>query len=171
MPVLVHGLGRFERRPLRQLSRAQLPAAIPSLAELWEHCGSGFELSLDMADPDAAEAVVELARRYDALPRLWLTYWRLPTIAAWRRRWPEIHLVYPTLFGFPEPLLRRTAVRVAAAGADALNLHHRLLTASTARIVHLSGLQFFAWGLCHQRHVRRARALGADAVYVDDLRG
>lgn len=170
VPVLVHGLARFDRRPLRLLQRADLPAEVASLADLWERCGNSFELSLDMADPDAAEAVVGLARRFGAYERLWLTYWRLPTVAAWRRRWPDVHIVYPTLFGFPDALLRRTALRVAAAGADALNLHHRLLTRRTAAIVRATGLQCFAWGLRHERHVRRARALGMDAVYVDELR-
>jgi glycerophosphoryl diester phosphodiesterase len=170
VPVLVHGLGRFEKRPLRRLTRAELPSEVASLADLWERCGNGFELSLDMADPDAATAVVALARRYGAYDRLWLTYWRLPTVAAWRRRWPDVHIVYPTLFGFPNALLRRTAERVEAAGADALNLHHRLLTRSASGIVRASGLRCFAWGLRHKRDIRRATAFGVDAVYVDDLR-
>jgi glycerophosphoryl diester phosphodiesterase len=169
VPVLVHGLARFDRRPLRQLTRAELPPDVAALEELWQRCGNGFELSLDMADPDAAEAVVALARRFGAYERLWLTYWRLPTVAAWRRRWPDVHIVYPTLFGFPNALLRRTAQRVAVAGADALNLHHRLVNRNTAGVVKAAGLQCFAWGLRHEHHVRRARALGMDAVYVDDL--
>src|SRR5579884_832113 len=74
VPVLVHGLGRFNGRSLRQTRRAELPPHVPTLAELWQRCGSEFHLSLDMADPDAAEAVIVLAREHGAAERLWLTY-------------------------------------------------------------------------------------------------
>jgi hypothetical protein len=57
--------------------------------------------------------------------RLWLTYWHLPVLAAWRRRWPQVRLVYPTLFlGSAH---RSTALldRLAAIDVDAVNvLHH-----------------------------------------------
>ncbi len=170
VPVLVHGLPFARRRPIASLTRAELPAAIPSLADLYERCGSGFDLALDMAAPRAAPAVVALARRYGALDRLWLTYWRLPLIAAWRRAWPQTNLVYPTMFALPGPLLRRTCRQARAAGVDVLNLHHRLLTATTARTVHAEGLQLFAWGARDARSERRAAALGVDGVFVDMVR-
>src|SRR5947209_6195539 len=129
VPALVHGGNPFRRDAVGRLRRVELPPHVPALAELWERCGNDFHLSLDMADPRAVTSVVELARRYDALPRLWLTYWRLPEMAAWRQRWPEVKLVYATMFGVPEALLRRTARGVSEAGVDAINLHHRLLRA------------------------------------------
>lgn len=169
VPVLVHGLGRVAGRPLRQVNRAELPHHIPTLADLFAHCGNGFELALDMADPAAAEAVIALAREHDAVERLWLTYWRLPEMARWRRRWPDVTLVYATMFAFPQPLLRRTAASVAAAGVDALNVHHRLLGRDSAATAHAAGLKLFAWGLKRPPHERRARALGVDAVFIDDV--
>ena len=169
VPVLVHGLGRVAGRPLRQLTRAELPRHIPTLADLFAQCGNGFELALDMSDPTAAEAVIALARQHDAVARLWLTYWRLPEMAVWRRRWPEVKLVYATMFAAPLPLLRHTAARVAAAGVDALNVHHRLLGKGSAATAHAAGLRLFAWGLKRPPHERRARALGVDAVFIDDV--
>ncbi|HZQ35801.1 MAG TPA: glycerophosphodiester phosphodiesterase family protein, partial [Dehalococcoidia bacterium] len=127
------------------------------------------DLALDMAEPRAVARVVELARRYGALDRLWLTYWRLPRMAAWRRRWPEVHLVYATLLGLP-PLLRGVAERCSAAGIDALNVHHRLIVSASAPLAHASGLRLFAWGLRHERHLQRVARLGADAVFLDDVR-
>jgi len=169
VPVLLHGAGRVHGRPVRSLSRAELPEHVPSLADLWQRCGSRFELALDMADPDAAAAVVELARRNDALPRLWLTYWKLPTLARWRRRWPEVKLVYATMFGVPDRLLRRTTARAVAAGVDALNLHHRLIGRNTATTVHDAGLRLFAWGLRGPVHAGGVLARGVDGVFVDRL--
>jgi len=170
VPVLVHGLGRVGGRPLRSLRRAELPPSILTLADLWEHCGSDFALALDMSDPEAAEAVVDLSRYYGTESRLWLTYWHLPQMAAWRRRWPEVHLIYGTMFGAPRPLLRRTADRAAAAGVDALNLHHVLVGHNSSTTVHAAGLRLFAWGVRDRGRVRRLAAIGADAVFVDDVR-
>jgi len=169
VPVLLHGAGRLRGRPIAALRRDELPGQIPSLERLWQELGNGFELALDMAAPRAASTVVDLARRYGALDRLWLTYWRLPRMAAWRRRWPEVHLVYATLFSLP-PLLRRVTERAAASGIDALNVHHRLIVSASAPLAHAVGLQLFAWGLRHERHLQRAARLGVDAVFLDDVR-
>jgi len=169
VPVLFHGLGRLHGVPLRRIQRADLPAEIPSLAELWQRCGTQFELALDMAEPQAVEAVIDLARRYDAMPRLWLTYWRIPTVAAWRQRWPEVKLVYPTFFAFPTPVLRRTARRLDGIGVDALNLHYRIIGRGSVAATHAAGLKLFAWGLRRRGDVRRVTALGVDGVFIDDL--
>ncbi len=169
VPVLVHGAGPAGSRPLRSVSRHALPPEILALADVWERLGNEFELSLDMSDPAAAEAVVALASHYNALPRLWLTYWRLPAMIAWRRRWPDLKLVYATLFGFPDPVLRRTTARLAAAGIDAINLHQRIIGRNSAATVHAGGLKLFAWGLRRHTDVARLAALGADAVFVDEI--
>jgi glycerophosphoryl diester phosphodiesterase len=169
VPVLVHGAGLVGRRPVQQIGRRDLLPAILTLAELWERCGNDFELSLDMSDPAAAEAVIDLARRHGALPRLWLTYWRLPAMIAWRRRWPEVRLVYATFFAFPEPVLRRTSARLAVAGINAINLHQRIIGRNSAATVHAGGLKLFAWGLRRHADIARLAALGADAVFVDEV--
>lgn len=169
VPVLVHGSGLRRGPHVHRLRRADLPAQIPSLAELWESCGSDFLLALDMVDPAAAGPVIALARHYGAVPRLWLTYWRLPAMLAWRQRWPEVRLVYATMFGVPEAVLRRTVRRAAEAGVDAINLHHRLVRARTAETVHAAGLKLFVWGLLSASESGRLARLGADAIFVDRL--
>lgn len=92
-------------------------------------------------------------------------------MTAWRQRWPDVKLVYPTFFAFPAPVLRCTSERLAAAGIDAINLHHRILTGGSAEVAHRSGLKLFAWGLRRHRDIRRVSALGADAVFVDEVIG
>jgi glycerophosphoryl diester phosphodiesterase len=169
VPVLFHGRGKFGGQPLGQIPRARLPRSIPSLADLWEQCGSDFDLALDMVDPGACEAVVELAARHGALDRLWLTYWHLPVLATWRERYPNVRLVYATMLAFPSAVLRRTTRRVEQAGVDALNVYHRFVGARTVATVHSSGLLLFAWGLRHPRQAGRLRAIGVDGLFVDNL--
>ena len=74
---------RLRRLPIAGLLRQQLPAHIPTLDELYRLCGSHFELSLDVKDPNAARPVVDVARAVgaSALERLWLC-------SGDRRNWP-----------------------------------------------------------------------------------
>src|SRR5215210_4524912 len=43
--------GPLRKRPIASTERAALPAHIPTLADLFETCGTDFELSLDVKDP------------------------------------------------------------------------------------------------------------------------
>src|SRR5687767_2683278 len=65
VPVLDHdGIvgSRLRRREIRSTLRKDLPSHIPTLAELYEACGTDFELSLDVKDAASAPEVVRVAR-------------------------------------------------------------------------------------------------------------
>ena len=65
VPVLDHdGVVRVQRRKrtIRELRRDQLPAHIPTLAELFERCGTDYELSLDLKDEAVGRSVIEFVR-------------------------------------------------------------------------------------------------------------
>src|SRR4051812_767169 len=66
--VLDHdGLARggLRRTPISRVDRGDLPGHIPTLAELYDAMGgiAAVPLSIDVKDPAAAPAVVEVARR------------------------------------------------------------------------------------------------------------
>ena len=169
VPVLVHRSLLSRSRPVRTLRRRELSSHVPSVDELYAHCGAGFDLSLDMADPRAVEAVVDSASTRGALDRLWLTYWRLPVVAEWRRRWPEVRLVFPTLL---IGSARRTTIlldRLAAIEVDAVNVFHHRLGAHVVAAAHERGLLAFAWGVRRRRGIERALRRGADGVFADDV--
>jgi glycerophosphoryl diester phosphodiesterase len=168
VPVLVHPR-RWSRGPrIADLSRTLLPAHVPALADLYWACGSRFELSLDMGEPAAVEAVVELAAGQGALDRLWLTYWRLPRMLDWRRRWPEIKLVYATMPLAPRRL-DRTLAALAGGGIDAINLLHWLCTARLVEHARAHSLRIFAWGIRGPRALARVQACGADGAFCDGI--
>src|SRR5438309_8714010 len=54
--VLHHdaSLGLLRKRAIASMRRHQLPGHIPTLEDLYESCGTAFELSLDVKDPAAA---------------------------------------------------------------------------------------------------------------------
>jgi len=62
----------LRRRPLAELQRHQLPPEIPTLEELYDECGTGFELSVDIKDPAAAAPAVAVATAAGAVDRLWI---------------------------------------------------------------------------------------------------
>jgi glycerophosphoryl diester phosphodiesterase len=168
VPVLVHPslAGRGPRVAL--LRRAELPASIPTLADLYTRCGTAFELSLDMGRPQAVEAVVETAERFAALDRLWLSYWRIGTLSRWRERWPAVRLVYPTVPLSPRRA-RGVTEQLASVGVDALNLYHPFCTARAVERGDSRGLLVFAWGVKRGRTVRRILRTDADGVFADNV--
>lgn len=166
-PVLIHP-HLFRRGPnVSRLHRAELPAHIPALSDLYSRCGTGFELALDMAQPTAVDAVVSLADRYQALDRLWLTYWHLRILENWRSRWPRVRLVYACMpvYGRSARLVRR----LAQAHVDAINVHHRFCTARLIADAHEAGIGVFAWGVRSRRPLARVAVLGVDGVFCDNV--
>ena len=169
VPVLLHqGLSLRRSARVSALRREQLPAHVPSLADLYERYGNRFDLSLDMAAPRAIDAVVRVAEEHDALDRLWLTYWRLPALQEWRERWPDVRLVYPSM-----PVGQRRATRLleclAAQQVDVLNVHQRFSSLRLAETAHEHGLLLFAWGIRTRRSLKRVMPHGLDGVYCDDV--
>lgn len=168
--VLIHPrlLARL-RRPVSSLRVDQLPAHVPTLEAVYRECGPHLDIALDMAAPAAVEQVVATARQHGDPSRLWLTYWRVGTLAAWRRRYPDVRLVFPALVLRSASLERRCSA-LRDAGVDALNLHHRTCTATRAARVHDSGLLLFGWGARTGRGAARTLRNGADGVFCDDTR-
>jgi glycerophosphoryl diester phosphodiesterase len=171
VPVLIHpGVLARLRRPVARLRRDELPVQVPSVEDVFRELGPRLDLSFDMAAPAAVGRVVALARAHGDPSRLWLTYWRLDVIAHWRRRFPDVRLVFPTLFLRTKGGSRRAA-GLRAAGVDALNLYHRGCTPSRAAIAHDAGLLLFGWGARTQGAAARTLRHGADGVFCDDTAG
>ena len=169
--VLIHpGLFARLRRPVSSLRRDQLPPQVPTLEDVYRDCGPGVDIALDMASPAAVDKVVAIAREHGDPARLWLTYWRVDTLAAWHRRYEDVRLVFPALAVRSASVERRCAA-LRAAGVDALNLHHRTCTAGRAAQVHDSGLLLFGWGARTGGVAARILRNGADGVFCDDTAG
>jgi glycerophosphoryl diester phosphodiesterase len=168
----------LRRTPISALRRDELPTHIPTLADLYRHFGSDFELSLDVKDPASARGAIEVAGAAGALPRLWLCGGGRE-LAGWRALSADVRLVASTsatrlaaLAGTsesqPEGFEAGVAV-VAAAGADAVNLRWPDWTQSRVASVHAAGLLAFAWDAQRAETVTAVLALGADGVYSDHV--
>lgn len=173
IPVLDHdgvvrsGLGR--RRPILSISRATLPSHVPSLGELYEACGSDFELSLDVKDPLAVDAVLAEARAAGALERLWLCHHDWKVLAMWRPLSDDVKLVDSTRIRRIREGPERRAATLADAGIDAVNLHSSDWTGGLATLFHRFERCCFGWDAQLPRVLVELLVMGLDGVYSDHV--
>lgn len=169
VPVLDHD-GKVRRRPIGRFDRADLPAHVPTLAELWEACGSGFHLSLDVKDPDAAGPVLAVARDAGVdLTRLWLCHPDWERVAGWRELSADVRLVDSTRLRRIKEGPERRAASLAEAGVDAVNMHHTDWTAGLTTLFHRFEVLSFGWDAQHARILASLLHMGIDAVYCDHV--
>ncbi|MGH9282782.1 MAG: glycerophosphodiester phosphodiesterase [Acidimicrobiales bacterium] len=159
----------LRRRPFASLARAALPRHVLSLEELYDACGTEFELSLDVKDPAAASTVVALAAGAGAVGRLWLCHpdWR--QVAEWRDLSPDVRLVDSTRRRFMKEGVERRAASLADLGVDAVNLHHTDWTGGFTTLFHRFDRLALAWDCQHERVLASMLHMGVDGVYSDHV--
>ena len=162
---------RWRRRPVGTVARSALPEALPALEDLYADCGTDYELSVDVRDPDAADVVVAVARAAGrgAVERLWLCHPEWERLVDWRERWPEVHLVDSTRLRLMRQGPERRAAQLASAGIDAVNLHHNDWTGGLTTLFHRFGRLAFGWDAQHERVLRDLVRMGIDGVYSDHV--
>ncbi len=162
----------LRRRPIAQLRAADLPPTVPTLAQLYEAVGCDLDLSVDVKEPAAAPAVIAAARRAggeEAVGRLWLCSpdWRV--VASWRQLSPAVRLVDSTRLRKVREGVEKRASLLAAAGIDALNMHHSDWSPGLTTLVHRFGLHAFAWDCQFDRVVAKMLVVGIDGLYSDHV--
>ena len=159
------------RRPIAQCRRAELPAHVPTLDELYEAVGTDLEVSLDVKDPAAFERVIEVATAAGgpAVERLWLCHPRWTQVAAWRSQCTDVRLVDSTFVSRMTEGAEQRAAALAGAGVDAVNLHHSEWTGGLTALFHRFGILCFGWDAQHGRVLDGLFELGIDAVYSDHV--
>lgn len=171
VPVLDHDgvVGRVRRTPIARLDRAELPAHVPALEQLYRTVGGQLPLSLDVKDPAAFDPTVAVAEAAGAADRLWLCHHDWELVASWRPRSDAVHLVDSTrLARIKEGPERRAAV-LHEAGVDAVNLHHSDWTPGLTTLFHRFGVECFGWDAQQARVLDALLGMGIDAVYSDHV--
>jgi len=172
--VLVHDgtIGsRFRRRSISATPRAALPDHIPTLGEMLEACGSAFHLSIDLKDPATGSLIIEHVRELapGLLPRLWLCHYEPDALSELRPLDSDVKLVLSTKVSRFEGGSERRAATLAAAGIDAVNLHHTEWNGGLVALFHRFEVVTFAWDLQFEHHLRPALRMGLDGVYSDHV--
>lgn len=163
--------GRLRRRAIGTLERNDLPEHIPTLDDLYATCGTDVQVSLDVKDPAAFERVIAVARAAggDALANLWLCHPRWEQVAEWRVQNDTVRLVDSTRLDRIKEGPERRAADLAAAGVDALNMHHLDWTGGLTTLCHRFGVLAFGWDAQSPRVLSELIDAGIDGVYSDHV--
>lgn len=160
---------RLRRVPVRDVDRTGLPDTVPTLAELYDAVGDHFELSLDIKDPEAFDAVLETARRVGAVGRLWLCHPDLELLSGWRDRSEAIRLVHSTRLSALDCSPERHASELRRRRIDAVNLHHSEWSGGMTALYHRFGRLTLGWDAQHERVIRALYLAGIDGIFSDHV--
>ena len=173
VPVLDHDgevrLGRWRKRPIAVLDRAELPDHIPSLVEMIDHCGSDYEISLDLKDEESGPVVIDTLRHHfpDMVAKTWLCHHHLPKLVELRPRHDDIKLVDSTRLSRLSNGPERHAATLAEHGIDAVNLRGTDWNGGLTTLYHRFERVAFGWDLQHGYQLETAIRMGLDGVYSD----
>ena len=162
-------LGLLRKKPIGELRRDELPEHIPTLRELFEACGTGYHLSLDLKGPGTGEAVIDVVRSVapELLSRLWLCHHDLEALAALRPLDDTVKLVDSTRLHRLDEGPERRAARLAELGIDGINMRKADWNGGLVALFHRFERTAFSWDLQFEHLLRPALRMGIDAVYSD----
>lgn len=158
----------FRRRPIRDRRRAELAAHIPTLDELYDRCGSDFELSIDVKDAEAFDRIVEVARARGTEHRLWLCHPDWQVVRTWRSV-TSARLVDSTRLKRIKEGPERRAAALADSGIDAINMHHTDWSGGLTTLFHRFDRYCFGWDAQYERIVGDLVMMGIDGVFSDHV--
>lgn len=159
----------LRKRPIGETRRAELPAHIPSLAEMIESCGTDYHLSLDLKDPDCGPLVIDTVREVapEMVPRLWLCSPHLRVIEPLRSYDADVKLVDSTRLDKLSEGPERRAAHLAKVGIDGINMHHTAWNGGLVALFHRFERTAFAWDLQFDYVLEPALRMGLDAIFSD----
>jgi glycerophosphoryl diester phosphodiesterase len=159
----------LRKRPIGETRRAELPAHIPSLAEMIESCGTDYHLSLDLKDPDCGPLVIDTVREVapEMVPRLWLCSPHLRVIEPLRSYDADVKLVDSTRLDKLSEGPERRAAHLAKVGIDGINMHHTAWNGGLVALFHRFERTAFAWDLQFDYVLEPALRMGLDALFSD----
>jgi glycerophosphoryl diester phosphodiesterase len=163
--------GRLRKRPISETDRADLPAHIPTLVELYEELGTAFALSLDLKDPRSGPIVIADSLGFDPAmaDRLWLCDHDYERLAGLRELSPHVRLVDSTRLSRIKEGPERRAARLQELGIDAVNLHHSDWTGGLSTLFHRFGICTFGWDAQFDRVLDGLLRMGLDGVFSDHV--
>lgn len=161
---------RFSKRPVASCRRADLPAHVPDLSDLFDHLGTDYDLSIDVKDPSAFVAIAATVRSSPMDPsRVWLCHTDHRLLVRLRDEFREFRLVDSTRLKKIVGGLERRVALLADAGIDALNMHHTDWTGGHVTMAHRFGVNAFAWDVQHAEKLAAVLSMGVDGLFSDHV--
>ena len=162
---------RLRSKPIAEFDRSALPSHIPSLEQLLQHCGTQYQLSLDIKDPVVFDTIEQIVGNIDAsmLERMWLCHPSSELLMSKRDSILNCKLVDSTRLGKIKEGPERRAANLAAGGIEACNMHHTDWTGGSTTLVHKFGMYAFGWDCQFDYVLSTSFRMGLDAVFSDHV--
>ncbi|HTN99313.1 MAG TPA: hypothetical protein VL068_01455 [Microthrixaceae bacterium] len=160
---------RLRRKSINSIDKAASPSELVGLGELYEGCGSDFELALEMRDPAAFEAVIEAAQAAGALERLWVTHGDIETLSEWRESYPGVRFVHSVRLADLPRGPEQHAARLRERGISGVSLPFSEWTAGYVTLFHRFTRLTMGWMAEHERQVVELLDMGIDVVVSEQV--
>ena len=159
---------RGRRTPIASVGHDALPEHVPTLADMLGSCPGDFDLSLDVKDPAAIDAVLRAVRgtRPDLETRLWLCHHEWRVVAEWRSI-TTARLVDSTRLARIKEGPERRAALLAEAGIDCINMHHSDWNGGLVTLFHRFDRFALGWDMQQDHVLHDAFRMGLDGVFSD----
>lgn len=164
----VHRAGSPDERSITEIARAELADHIPTLSELYQSCGSDFDLAIDIKGGDAGQAIREVAEAAGADERLWLftPSTTRPGDVGGAHAGVTVRVEELRDRSRREPLL----ASLKAEGVAVVNARWPFWNRSAVEAVHALGMLAFAWDVQWSIALWRCKRLGIDGIFSDHVR-
>ena len=159
-------LRRFPRRVVRDVATRDLIDSHPTIEDLLDTAGDA-PVRLAVAEPEAGVRILAIARRRDALSRLWMGHDDLEVLARWRDAGPEVGLVNVTALDRLPFGAERRGAELAAARIDAIALPESEWSGGLVTLFHRFEVLAFADDAHYEHQLARVIDMGVDAVTSD----
>jgi glycerophosphoryl diester phosphodiesterase len=160
---------RLRSKPIAEMDRSALPSHIPSLEQLLQHCGTQYQLSLDVKDPVVFETIERTVANIDdtMLDRLWLCHPSCDLLIHQRTSTPKCKLVDSTRLAKIKEGPERRAATLAANGIEAFNMHYSDWNGGLVALFHRFNIVSFGWDMQHEAVIENGIRMGLDGVFSD----
>ena len=160
---------RLRSKPIAEFDRSALPSHIPSLEQLLQHCGTQYQLSLDVKDPVVFETIENTVANIDEsmLERMWLCHPSSELLMSKRDSILHCKLVDSTRLAKIKEGPERRAANLASSGIEACNMHHTDWNGGLVALFHRFNIVSFGWDMQHESVLENAIRMGMDGVFSD----
>jgi glycerophosphoryl diester phosphodiesterase len=171
--VLHHDAALADGRVVAATATADLPAAVPSLAEALDECVGlvvNVEIKNSPFDPDhdpertVADQVVALLRERGGHDRVLVSSFDLATVDRVRALDPGVPTAFLT---FVDPVGADAVVLAAERGHVAIHPHEGTVDAALVGLAHGAGLEVNVWTVDDPDRIRALAAAGVDGIVTN----
>ncbi len=160
---------RLRSKSISEFDASQLPSHIPTLEEMLLHCGTQYQLSLDVKDAAVFASIENVVSNIDnsMLERLWLCHPSIDVLIAQRKIVSQCKLVDSTRLAKIKEGPERRAATISSNGINACNLHFTDWNGGLVALFHRFNVVTFGWDMQHESVLVDSMRMGLDGVFSD----